>query len=64
MTRREQLTAAQKRYERTDKGRAARRKQNAKRISVIGERMTISDHETREFARHLRDERKEAIRGR
>lgn len=64
MTRRQRMTEAQRRYEKTDKGRAARRKQNVKRIAVLGDRLTISDPEVRDLARRLRDERREAIRGR
>ena len=57
-TRRERMTEAQRRYERTEKGKATRRRQNVKRVSVLGDRMTINDPEIRELARHLRDERK------
>lgn len=41
--------------------REKRRKFNAKRIMVFGDRMLMPDMATREFARRLRDERKEQL---
>lgn len=44
--------------------REQRRRYNANRLSVCNTKVYIPDGETREFARRLRDERKEATSGR
>lgn len=44
--------------------REKRRKYNAHRLEVAGTKFYIPDQQTREFALHLREARKEATRGR
>jgi hypothetical protein len=48
------------RYNRSPKGLARYKRHNAKRISVMGERVYAPDMETQELMRQLRDDRKAA----
>jgi hypothetical protein len=48
------------RYNRSPKGLARYKRHNAKRISVMSERVYAPDMETREFMRQLRDNYKES----
>jgi len=48
------------RYNRSEKGRIRMKRQNAKRIRVMGDQVYAPNMETREFMRQLRDDRKAA----
>ena len=55
--RQQQKLNAQRRYEKTEKGKAARARQNSKRVAVMGERYTFP-LEAKELVIRLRNERK------
>jgi len=51
------------RYNHSEKGHARYKRNNAKRVKVLGERIHAPDIETRDLMRQLRDDYKESRNG-